>query len=222
MPITIKSFSLENQNGYYVSYKKLRNKIFSRELGWKDTPYSSAKTISDIDSLDKSSKFIGAFNRNTLVGICRVTPPLQNLQYEDIYAPHYDRLGRNNIKSKIGYLNSLAVDKKFRGKEFENNVSGKPTKISVILVLLALDLILLEGGCYVLCSSSNYQSKHLFEKLSFTNLGKEYHRVWSPGPLNDFIFELTSSKSQRDLRISIQWPVLANEAYPCKQLPCRI
>lgn len=119
---------------WYDEYRQLRHAIFVEEQGWHGLSSASEPGLTLNDPADRRAWFWLARSREgRLVGVVRVVPIQPQCPHEELFARHLANAAVQAMRSRLGSLNSLAVDSHWR-RQLCTDDRGRTGTVAALLL----------------------------------------------------------------------------------------
>ena len=166
--ISLHVFDRHENNELFNEYRKIKYKVFVKELGWNSLADKSCKGMSTIDPFDEKGTFIVAktFSGRS-VGIVRGIPLNKGFPHKTLFTPHFTNPLVYNMYGRIYTINALAVLPAYRGKQFRVTQSDLKGSIGKLLVLQLNRYYLQQGFKAVIATAEGAAGIYFFLSLGF-------------------------------------------------------
>lgn len=142
-----------NTNGsWYDEYRRLRHRIFVAEQGWMGLSGPTEEATIP-DPTDARARFwLARAQCGTLVGAVRIRPVCDAFPHEELFRHHLTRREVTALRPWMGSLNSLMVDRAWRGRRYASS-NGDTGTIACMLLRTSLRASA-EGGLRALVATA--------------------------------------------------------------------
>ena len=131
--IRIECVEVSRLGSWYDEYRRLRHRIFVAEQGWMGLSGPTEEATVP-DPTDVRARFwLARAQCGALVGAVRVRPVRDCFPHEDLFRHHLTRREVTGLRPWMGTLNSLMVDREWRGRLCAGANGDKGTIASILL-----------------------------------------------------------------------------------------
>ena len=118
---------------WYDDYRRLRHRIFVAEQGWMGLSGPTEEATVP-DPTDVRARFwLARAQCGALVGAVRIRPVCDVFPHEELFRHHLTRREVTALRPWMGTLNSLMVDREWRGRRYASANGGTGTVACMLL-----------------------------------------------------------------------------------------
>jgi N-acyl-L-homoserine lactone synthetase len=119
---------------WYAEYRRLRHRIFVVEQSWSGLSSEAEPGLTRRDPADAQARFwLARTLDRALIGAVRVCAAADVFPHEDLFERHLEIPEVAAIRPRMGTLNSLAVERRWRRQLFEEPDSHVGTAAALLL-----------------------------------------------------------------------------------------
>jgi N-acyl-L-homoserine lactone synthetase len=118
----------------YDEYRRLRHRVFVVEQGWAGLTSPAEPGLTCRDPADEGAWFWLAWSSaGALVGAVRVRSVAEVFPHEELFHDHLQHAAVADVRPWMGSLNSLVVDRSWRGRRCQTSQGGVATAAGLLL-----------------------------------------------------------------------------------------
>jgi hypothetical protein len=165
-PVTIRSFSFNDDELLQQAYRRLKYRVFVEDLGWNSLVDEPNAGIAKVDYFDAEGLFLLAISDGLPIGVIRAIALKDGFPHRELFEQHLHHPRFSAMLHGICMLNALAVLPLYRGKTFctaEHNWEGSVAKLLVLGIMRCME----EQNQKAAIATAQGPVVYFFQKLGF-------------------------------------------------------
>jgi len=171
----------------YEQYLHLRYKIFYSEFNWHSLNVDVLNQITLSENTDEQAIFFGYLVNGNLIAIVRLVSSTKAVPYQEIYENYIEQ---KKFPEKFVVINSLAVEKPFRGKRQYQLAKSDIGTIADLLMEHVENYSIRHGMNAIVFTAGCNASSKFFDRHDYTRISDCYTKPWAPTKLVDYLVKL--------------------------------